>query len=596
MNDPNSFGSAARKLLASDPDVIARPFEVNEEGVFWRKQDSGATEAVKLASRVDVMAKTRDASGCNWGRLLKWKDCENREHQWAMPMEALASDAGAIRARLLSEGLAFLTTNIRLRERFAEYLQTAPATTMVRCVTRVGWHGGTYVMPDQPIGPDGAEDVLYQNPNEAVHYWRCQGTSDEWREHVGRKCSGNSRLLIAVAAAFAGPILSLVGTESGGIHFHGGTSTGKSTALTIGGSVCGGGGQGGFVQSWRTTINGLEAIAESHHDGTLFLDELAQADPREAAETAYLLGNGQGKARMTRSIGVRRKPTWTLLFVSAGELTLSEHAASAGKKTRGGADVRLLNIDADAGRSMGIFEDLHGCTSPDLFSRYLKDSARRYYGSPFPIYIRKLVESRSDVEREVRAAREEFIQRFVPTGSPGEIKRAADRFSLIAAAGELATEWGLTGWKEGESIGAAERCFREWMDQRGTVGASDIDAAIRQVRAFIEANGASRFQPIRSSALGGVGEHPDDAKIVRDRAGFRRQHPETGETEYLILPEAFRKEVCNGFSYRAVVKELDQRELLVRTPPDMTIKPRLPELGIVRVYCIRAAILGDEEC
>jgi uncharacterized protein (DUF927 family) len=30
----------------------------------------------------------------------------------------------------------------------------------------------------------------------------------------------------------------------------------------------------GFVQTWRTTINGLEATAEAHNDGTLFLDEL----------------------------------------------------------------------------------------------------------------------------------------------------------------------------------------------------------------------------------------------------------------------------------------------------------------------------------
>ena len=75
----------------------------------------------------------------------------------------------------------------------------------------------------------------------------------------------------------------------------------------VGGSVCGGGGKTGFAQTWRTTINGLEATAEAHNDGTLFLDELAQVDPRDAAETAYLLANGQGKARMTRSISARRK-------------------------------------------------------------------------------------------------------------------------------------------------------------------------------------------------------------------------------------------------------------------------------------------------
>jgi uncharacterized protein (DUF927 family) len=51
----------------------------------------------------------------------------------------------------------------------------------------------------------------------------------------------------------------------------------------------------------------LEAIAELHNDLTLFLDELAQMDAREAAETAYLLGNGSGNTRMSRNMGARKK-------------------------------------------------------------------------------------------------------------------------------------------------------------------------------------------------------------------------------------------------------------------------------------------------
>lgn len=383
----------------------------------------------------------------------------------------------------------------------------------------------------------------------------------------------------------------LVGAESGGVHLYGGTSSGKSTALMVGGSVCGGGGQTGFVQTWRATINGLEAVAEAHNDGTLFLDELAQADPREAAETAYLLSNGQGKSRMTRSMGARRKLTWTLLFVSAGELTLAEHAAAAGKKTRGGVEVRLLNVAADAGRSMGIFEDLQGHGSPDAFSRALKEAARHYYGSPVREFIRRVGDSRAEIESSVRGAGEAFTRRFVPAHGTGEVKRAADRFALIGAAGELATEYGLTGWREGEAIDTAKRCFEEWVEERGTLGASDIEVAVRQVRGFLEAHGTSRFQLLR------VGHGDEEAQIIRDRAGFRRfSSEEDNETEYLILPETFRNEVCKGFSYQAVATELDRRKLLIRELPHLTIKRNLPEVGSVRVYCVRAAISGGDEC
>jgi putative DNA primase/helicase len=573
------------------------PFQVSDDGVFFLKECSdGSTEPIRLAARVDVVAQTRDEAGENWGRLLRWRDDEGRLHQWAMPMETLASDSGGVRARLLSEGLSFITTNMRYRERFSEYLQTAPVEQRARCVARIGWHRDTFVLPDQAIGPDRGEEVLYQPSYDAVHHWKVRGTAEEWREQVGRRCGGNSRLIVAAACGFAGPILRLIGTESGGIHFHGSTSTGKSTALVVGGSVCGGGGPTGFVQTWRTTINGLEAVAEAHNDGTLFIDELAQVDPRDAAETAYLLGNGQGKSRMTRNIGLRNKLTWTFLYVSSGEVTLADHAASAGRRTTGGAEVRLLNIDADAGHGLGLFETLHGIASPDAFARELKDAASRYYGAPLRAFLVRLTKDRSETERRVRTARDAFSRQHVPAAAAGEVQRAADRFALIGAAGELATEWGLTGWRQGESTEAAERCFQEWMEKRGTVGASDIEKAVRRVRGFLETHGTSRFQAIRHPLRAGSDDNPDEAQVIRDRAGFRRRNPETGETEYLILLETFKAEVCIGHPYQAVLKELDRRGFLVREPPNLTIKPNLPEIGRVRVYCIRAAILEADEC
>ena len=115
---------------------------MSDQGVFFLK-DEGNGERARLSERVDVVAKTRDEAGENWGRLLRWRDDEGHLHHWAMPMEALASDAGTVRARLLSEGLPFITTNARYRERFLEYLQTAPMQRRVRCVPRVGWHGDT---------------------------------------------------------------------------------------------------------------------------------------------------------------------------------------------------------------------------------------------------------------------------------------------------------------------------------------------------------------------------------------------------------------------------------------------------------------------
>jgi uncharacterized protein (DUF927 family) len=437
------------------------------------------------------------------------------------------------------------------------------------------------------MGPVGAEFVLFQIPFETEHYLNVSGTAEDWRQHVGRFCSGNSRLILAVSCAFAGPLLSLVSAESGGVHFYGATSTGKSTALLVGGSVLGGGGRNGFVQSWRTTANGLEAVAELHNDLTLFLDELAQVDARDAAETAYLLGNGSGKSRMSRNISARKKLSWSLLFVSAGEITLADHAQTAGKRTKGGAEVRLLNIEADAGAGLGLFEDIHEAESPDVFARQLKEAAGRYYGAPLRAYLEFVTRNRTAAETALRNFQADFLNRHVPAAASGEVFRAAQRFGLVAAAGELATDAGITGWEPNEATGAAARCLESWITSRGTIGAGDAEAAINQMRRFLEAHGASRFQVVRHAAT----DSPDENQIVVNRAGFRRQTAD-GETEYLVLRETFKAEVCAGFDYRMVARVLADRGFLDCQPPELTKRVRLPgNLGLIRAFSIKASIL-----
>lgn len=563
-------------------------FQLTDAAVVYHDPDP-ANEPLRICGRLEVAAFTRDAKGDGWGRLLRWRDSEGRAHEWAMPMSLLSGDGGEIRARLLDGGL-FIAPGRKVWGLLAVYLQTARPESRVLCVPRVGWHNDTFVLPGASIGPEGGEPVIFQTPFETEHCLNVSGTVDDWRNHVGQLCSSNSRLILAASCGFAGPLLSLMGGESGGVHFVGATSTGKSTALMVGGSVLGGGGRNGFVQSWRATANGLEAIAELHNDLTLFLDELAQMDAREAAEVAYLLGNGSGKARMSRNIGARKKLSWALLFVSAGEVTLADHAQTAGKRTKGGAEVRLLNIEADAGAGLGLFENLHGDNSPDLFARRLKEAAARYYGAPLRAHLEFIAGKRAEVESTLRNFQVHFLKNRVPAGVAGEVCRAAQRFAVIAAAGELATGARITGWEPGEATEAAVRCFKSWIEARGTTGAGDVEAAINQVRRFIGAHGASRFQSTKARYdREGVLIH----ERIIDRAGFRVDGEDGEVSEYLILPEVFRGEVCDGFNYLAVARALLKQGHLDCEPPHLTKKPRLPELGLTRVYAIKSSILGE---
>jgi putative DNA primase/helicase len=502
---------------------------------------------------------------------------------------------GEVRRRLLSGGL-FVANAPRTWDRIANYIQKAEVETQVRCVDQVGWHGDAFVLPDVTILAPGAEQVVYQTDAEPDHRLAIRGTADEWREYVGALCAGNCRLILAVSCAFAAPLLRILGGESGGVHLIGASSLGKSTTQYVAGSVSGGG-TDGYRETWRTTINGLEATACAHNDLLLVLDEIAECEPKDVAQAAYMLSNNMGKGRMSRAIGRRRRLEWRLLFLSSGELTLADHSASAGKRTRGGLEVRLLNIGADmglkdaSGADKGIFQDLHGCPSAKAFAELLKERSFLYYGAPIRTFLAHVVEHRAKILTKWPAYQAEFLAEFLPEDAAGEAKRAAGRLALIAYAGEIATHWNITGWEPDEPKRAAASALLNWLDTRGgAVRRADDEAAIRQVRLRLEADGNARFEPAERRVNIRTGD--ETAEKIYSRLGYRE--PGT-DGEYWILRESFRKEVCAGFDYRAVCRALDARGYLNRDERTLMHKTRVHDHeGPIWVYAVRASILASD--
>ncbi|WP_341684940.1 DUF927 domain-containing protein [Limnohabitans sp.] len=289
-----------------------------------------------------------------------------------------------------------------------------------------------------------------------------RGTADQWRQRVGALCVGNSRLAFAVACAFAGPLLRVAGVESGGFHLRGGSSTGKTTALKVAASVNGG---ANYLQRWRTTDNALEAIAAQHCDALLVLDELAQVDPKTAGECAYMLANEQGKARATRNGAPRPRLSWRLLFLSAGELGLSNHIAEVQRLARTVQEVRVADIPADAGAGMGMLQNLHGIEGGGAaFSRQIVAAAGQCYGAPGRDWLQWLTANADTIRADVIQRMHDIEDDILDFWSPNAVKHVGQRFALVGAAGEMATAAGLTGWPVGESKRAAQACFNAWRD------------------------------------------------------------------------------------------------------------------------------------
>jgi len=438
------------------------------------------------------------------------------------------------------------------------------------------------------------ERIILQTNGAVDHALREAGSLAGWQEHVGRLTVGNSRLVLALSTAFAAPLLYPTGSESGGFHLRGASSTGKSTALVVAGSVWGGGGIRGYVRTWRATSNGLEGIAAMHCDCLLCLDEMGQVDGREAGAIAYMLANGVGKARANRNGEARPPAEWRLLFLSSGELSLADKIAEDGRGRRAaaGQQVRIVDIPADAGAGLGLFERLHGFPSADALARHLKMVAGEHYGYPTRAFLRTLVDNFDAIAPTVKGYVDEFLAEYCPKGADGQVSRVAARFALVAAGGEMATAASVLPWEPGEATRGAARCFHDWLGVRGGVEPAEEAEGISAVRRFIELHGTSRFEAMGDIApRDGMGA-PIEQRVP-NRAGFRRR-AEGGGIEYLVLPEAWRGEVCAGLDATAVAKVLNTRGLLVGTGGKLQNFQRLPGFPKpVRCYVITADILSD---
>lgn len=572
-NDRKSFSfdfAGGRFIVSRDGVVFIGPPNTNgvEPDPRW------------ICSKITVEASTRDESSQSWGRLLQWDDPDNQRHRWAMPMELLQSDGSEMRCELARLGV-MISPDKTSRNLLTSFLHKYPAEPRLRCVDRPGWHNELYVTPTEVIG-QSSETVVFQNAHAIEPAFSSAETVDAWRDSVASLAVGNSRLLFALSAAFAAPLLGLIDEDSGGFNFKGGSSSGKSTILKVAASVWGNPHK--YPKLWRATANGLEGLAALHNDGLLILDELGQINPKEAGDVAYMLANGQGKTRASRNGTAKPSASWRILFLSAGEVGIATHMATIGKQANVGQEIRLADIPADAGAGMGCFEHIHHHPLPAAFALAIKEAAFKSYGDVGLQWLRYIIQDRANLPETILNAIKDFVSEVVPHGSEGQVTRVARRFGIVAVAGELATHYQLTGWSKGAATQGVKKCFADWLDGFGGTKNREERAILDQVKQFFEAYGSSRFENLATG---------QDQRII-NRAGFIRKN-RNGNLEYLVFPKIFSAELCKGFEQKQVLAVLkDLKWLEPGSDGRSTQKPTISGFGTPRVYVINSSIWETE--
>ncbi|WP_158509916.1 DUF927 domain-containing protein [Halomonas chromatireducens] len=523
-----------------------------------------------ICSPVESLAATHDERGDNHGLLLRFKPPYGAWRQWSMPLRLLKGSGEEMRGELLDMGVRISPDGFKLLHRWAS--QSLPDEVVI-AATRVGWHqleaGRAFVMPRRTIAQgELVHRITFQSEVAGQDEYATAGSLESWRQHIGRLCSGNPLMVLTVSTALAGPLLFLTHRQTAGTHLVGDSSNGKTTLLEVAASVWGG---PDFKRTWRATGNGLEGVAAALSDTALILDEIGEADGREVGATVYALGNGTGKARASRNGNARRPHRWRIAVLSSGERTLAAHMSEAGKRPHAGQAVRLLDIPVK--RRHGAFDDLHHLADGRAFSDHLKSEVTRHHGHLGPAFIERLVSEERDLAGEV----DKFAQLPGFASSRPLQGRAAKVLALIGLAGEMATEYGLTGWQPGEAMAAAIDAFQAWAAGQGGVR-SEHEQILANVSGFIERHGDARFSNVSAD--------PTHTPMVHNRAGWWRDDAQ-GRT-YL-----FNGEALGGFDLKRGTEALEVAGWLVERESDKRSVRMTINGSRRRVYAIRP-VEGEE--
>jgi putative DNA primase/helicase len=446
-----------------------------------------------------------------------------------------------------------------------------------------GWHSEScFVLPSEIIGQNGSAEGVWFDGKSAPNTYAKKGDYKAWQRKVAKPCQGNPYLILALSAAFVGPLLVELNESGAGFHYFSNSTTGKTTAQIVGGSVWGS--RDDFLSSWRTTDNALEAIASSRSDTFTVLDESHQVEPKHLDAAAYLLLNQKGKARLNRDSSAKQLAKWRTCVLSSGERSIEAHLERAKIDYKAGQCVRIIDINVSHGSKHGLFDDLHGTKDANEFSATLRAAAAQHYGFAGPQFVAWLLKN-PKWRTGVRALLKAIIQKF-STELNAQQERVARTFCSVAVAGELAIQSQVLPWAQGSVTAAVNDIFQRWLDaQPKNTNSKEHVQILDMVASFISKHGDTRFTDIRGPQE--FDKTPVSQFQARDRSGYWENIED--HRIYLFTSHAL-KEAAAGQDFTRVLRALEEADAFHQVGTNGTKEKakvrKLPTGGTGRFYHI----------
>lgn len=289
----------------------------------------------------------------------------------------------------------------------------------VKTTSNIGWTA------NNTFAPITGDVILgaFDNDDFAAIAKAINAGGDEkvWYDGVKalRAAKWSLRSRIAMAGAFASPMISKLHILPFWIHLEGKTGTAKTVTLRLCASIYAFTDEtGGYMRTMDSTKTGLEVLAGFIRHMPLCLNEMQRVkNPKENPKLVYMITEGGGRTRGAKDGGLRNTLSWSCVPISTGEGQIVT------AEDEGGANNRVIAIR--------IKDDDALIPNGKEFCGNVLDKSWGHAAKPW-------IEGIKDLDYD--ALRKEIIEISSRLQAKGKAEKQSDAAAVLLVADRLAEE------------------------------------------------------------------------------------------------------------------------------------------------------------
>jgi putative DNA primase/helicase len=425
----------------------------------------------KLKECLQLIAIAEDKSTEEFFAVIRFRRVKGTSRTKQFPLAAL-DDAKDLRKELVNKGAYFASDREDPVSSVAALQMAKDRAEHWTYAKTLGWTGDQFVRAKGVGGKQNQGSLL--KPPRVVHpaakKMGKKGTLSDWRKHVAKPAAQSSRMVTAMCAAFAAPLLKFTDIGSFALFFTGGSKVGKSTLTLAAGSVIGFGTESS-LPNFRSTVAALGELPGQFNDHAIPLNEsgLLRGTHKEQRQTLREFTFGMAEGRGTTysrfsPAGNAGQDEYRSILIANGEVTSDELALKAGEYRLAGECSRWMDVPAVEGGSPDSFD-----LGPELDAEEraawfrstcvdIRSGCRLHHGVAGRHFVGKVIKRGERIAAELIELRDLFVDAVAKGETDQVVLHMAKNFGHLYAAGVLAVQFKTVPWSEKHVMNCIHRC------------------------------------------------------------------------------------------------------------------------------------------